>query len=255
MDSFPLPRVDQLVDSTAGFKTLSFLDAYSGYNQIKMHPADQAHTTFVTDKGLYCYEVMPFGLKNAGATYQRLVNAMFEDEIGEIMGVYVDDMLVKSKTEDDHIANLDRVFTKLLEHGMSLNPQKCILAVGGGKFLGFMVSERGIEANPEKVQAILDMTAPTSRSEVQCLTGRLVALARFISRLTDRCNPFFQLLKAQHKKEITWGPEHDKVFNSIRTYLATVPLLSKPIPGEVLYLYLAVSAMAVSAALTRHDHD
>ena len=113
---------------------------------------------------------------------------------------------------------------------MGLNPQKCILAVGGGKFLGFMVSERGIEANPEKVQAILDMTAPTSRSEVQCLTGRLVALARFISRLTDRCNPFFQLLKAQHKKEITWGPEHDEAFNSIRAYLATVPLLSKPIP-------------------------
>ena len=166
MDSFPLPLVDQLVDSTAGFKTLSFLDAYSGYNQIKMHPADQAHTTFVTDKGLYCYEVMPFGLKNTGATYQRLVNAMFEDEIGEIMEVYVDDMLVKSKTEDDHIANLDRVFTKLLEHGLRPNPQKCILTVGGGKFLGFMVSERGIEANPEKVQAILDMTAPTSWSEV-----------------------------------------------------------------------------------------
>ena len=101
---------------------LSFLDAYLGYNQIKMHPTDQTHTTFVTDKGLYCYEVMPFGLKNAGATYQRLVNAMFEDEIGEIMKVYVDDMLVKSKTEDDHIVNLDRVFTKLLEHGMRLNP-------------------------------------------------------------------------------------------------------------------------------------
>ena len=165
MDSFPLPRIDQLVDST-GYKMLSFLDAYSGYNQIKMHPADQAHTTFVTDKGLYCYEVMPFGLKNAGVTYQRLVNALFEDEIGEAMEVYVDDMLVKSKTEDDHIANLNRVFTKLLEHGMRLNPQKCILAMGGDKFLGFMVSERGIEGNPEKVQAILDMTTPTSRSKV-----------------------------------------------------------------------------------------
>ena len=95
MDRSPLPRIDQLVDSTAGYKMLSFLDAYSGYNQIKMHPTDQTHTTFVTDKGLYCCEVMPFGLKNAGATYQRLVNAMFEDEIGVAMEVYVDDMLVK----------------------------------------------------------------------------------------------------------------------------------------------------------------
>ncbi|XP_004308263.1 PREDICTED: uncharacterized protein LOC101303281 [Fragaria vesca subsp. vesca] len=113
MDSFPLPRIDQLVDSTVGFKMLSFLDAYSGYNQIKMHPTDQEHTTFVTDKGLYCYEVMPFGLKNAGATYQRLVNAMSEEEIGEVMEVYVDDMLVKRKTDEDRIANLDKVFTKL----------------------------------------------------------------------------------------------------------------------------------------------
>ena len=139
-----------MVDSTTGHKMLSFLDAYSGYNQIKMHLADQTHTTFVTDNRLYCYKIMPFGLKNAGATYQRLFNAVFEDEIGETMEVYVDDMWVKSKTEDDHIANLDKIFTKLLAHGMRLNPQKCVLAVWGGKFLGFMVSERGIEANPEK---------------------------------------------------------------------------------------------------------
>lgn len=120
---------------------LSFLDSYSGYYQIKMHPADQEHTTFVTDKGLYCYEVMPFGLKNAGATYQRLVNTMFKDEIGNIIKVYVDDMIVKSTTADDHIANLDKVFSKIMAHGMRLNPHKCVLAVGGKKFLEFMVSE------------------------------------------------------------------------------------------------------------------
>nr|XP_011462120.1 PREDICTED: uncharacterized protein LOC105350849 [Fragaria vesca subsp. vesca] len=198
---------------------------------------------------------MPFGFKNAGATYQRLVNAMFEEEIGEVMEVYVDDMLVKNKTNDGHIANLDKVFTKLLTHGMRLNPQKCIMAVGGGKFLGFMVSERGIEANPEKIHAILDMTVLSTRNEVQCLTGRLVALARFISRLTDKCNPFFQLLKSQYKENVTWGSEHDNAFNNIKAYLAAVPLLSKPIPREVLYLYLAVSATAISAALTCYEHD
>ncbi|XP_004292410.1 PREDICTED: uncharacterized protein LOC101297116 [Fragaria vesca subsp. vesca] len=206
MDSFPLSRIDQLVNSTAGYKMLNFLDAYSGYNQIKMHPTNQEHTTFVTDKGLYCYGVMPFGLKNAGATYQRLVNAMFEEEIGELME-------------------------------------------------GFMVSERGIEANPEKIQAILDMTVLSTRNEVQCLTGRLVALVRFISRLTDRCNPLFQLLKSQYKENVTWGLEHDDAFNNIKAYLAAVPLLSKPVPGEVLYLNLVVSATAISAALTRHEHD
>ncbi|KAI5319007.1 hypothetical protein L3X38_038715 [Prunus dulcis] len=104
-DSFPLPRIDQLVDATAGHALLSFMDAYSGYNQIFMHPEDQAHTSFITDRGLYCYKVMPFGLKNAGATYQRLVNHLFAPLIGNTMEVYVDDMLVKSRTADQHIPN------------------------------------------------------------------------------------------------------------------------------------------------------
>ncbi|CAL8116974.1 unnamed protein product [Prunus armeniaca] len=99
-DSFPLPRIDQLVDATAGHALLSFMDAYLRYNQIFMHPEDQAHTSFITDRGLYCYKVMPFGLKNAGATYQRLVNSIFAPLIGNTMEVYVDDMLVKSRTAD-----------------------------------------------------------------------------------------------------------------------------------------------------------
>ncbi|KAL2456880.1 Uncharacterized protein Adt_46580 [Abeliophyllum distichum] len=102
-DSFPLPRIDQLVDATAGHQLLSFMDAYSGYNQIPMYPPDEEHTSFVTDKGLYCYKVMPFGLKNAGATYQRLVNKMFANQLGSTMEVYVDDMLVKSLRAEDHI--------------------------------------------------------------------------------------------------------------------------------------------------------
>ncbi|GMH09599.1 hypothetical protein Nepgr_011440 [Nepenthes gracilis] len=107
-DSFPLPRIDLLVDSTAGHELLSFMDAYSGYNQIRMSPADEEHTSFMTDQGTYCYKVMPFGLKNAGATYQRLVNKMFEKQIGRNMEVYVDDMLVKSRVTGDHIRDTKR---------------------------------------------------------------------------------------------------------------------------------------------------
>ena len=126
-DSFPLPRVDQLVDSTAGHELLSFMDAYSGYNQIPMHLPDQEHTSFVTDLGLYCYRVMPFGLKNAGATYQRLVNRMFTDQIGKTMEVYVDDMLVKSRFSTDHVRDSDSMFCILRKYGMKLNPLKCHL--------------------------------------------------------------------------------------------------------------------------------
>ena len=139
-DSFPLPRIDQLVDSIAGHKLLTFMDAFSRYNQIRMTEEDQEKTTFITSQGLYCYKVMPFGLKNAGATYQRLVNKMFSKQIGKNMEVYVDDMLVKSKEELAHLDDLKETFATLKQYQMKLNPSKCVFGVVSGKFLGFMVS-------------------------------------------------------------------------------------------------------------------
>ncbi|KAI5354812.1 hypothetical protein L3X38_007707 [Prunus dulcis] len=143
-DSFSLPRIDQLMDATAGHELLSFMDAYSGYNQIFMHPPDSEHTAFITDKGLYCYNVMPFGLKNAGATYQRFVNKIFAGYIDNIMEVYVDDMLVKSRTAEEHLQNLSIMFGILKDYRMRLNQKKCAFGVSSGKFLGFMISQRGI---------------------------------------------------------------------------------------------------------------
>ncbi|KAI5324200.1 hypothetical protein L3X38_033273 [Prunus dulcis] len=123
-DNFPLPRIDQLMDATADHALPSFLDAYSRYNQIFMHIDDPAHTSFITNRGHYCYKVMPFGLKNAGATYQCLVNNLFSPLIGHTMEVYVDDMLVKSRTIDQHIPNQSPMFEVLKRHNMRLNPTK-----------------------------------------------------------------------------------------------------------------------------------
>ncbi|KAI5336625.1 hypothetical protein L3X38_015893 [Prunus dulcis] len=249
-DSFPLPRIDQLVDATAGHALLSFMDAYSGYNQIFMHPEDQAHTSFITDRGLYCYKVMPFGLKNAGATYQRLVNHLFAPLIGNTMEVYVDDMLVKSRTADQHIPNLSAMFTILKQYKMRLNPTKCAFGVASGKFLGFMISQRGIEANPEKIQAILDMAIPKTVKDIQSLTGRVAALTRFISKATDRCAPFFKALKGT-KRNFTWTAECETAFSELKEYMGRAPLLSTPEHGDILVIYLSVSASAVSSVLIR----
>ncbi|KAI5344677.1 hypothetical protein L3X38_012554 [Prunus dulcis] len=249
-DSFPLPRIDQLVDATAGHALLSFMDAYSGYNQMFMHPEDQAHTSFITDRGLYCYKVMPFGLKNAGATYQRLVNHLFAPLISHTMEVYVDDMLVKSRTADQHIPNLSAMFTILKQYKMRLNPTKCAFGVASGKFLGFMISQRGIEANPEKIQAILDMTIPKTVKDIQSLTGRVAALTRFISKATDRCAPFFKALKGT-KRNITWTAECETAFSELKAYMGRAPLLSTPEHGDILVVYLSVSASAVSSVLIR----
>lgn len=109
-DSYLLPRIDQLVDNACGFKLLSLMDAFSGYNQIPMRPEDEEKTSFITDQGTFCYRVMPFGLKNAGATYQRMVNRIFSGQIGTNLEVYVDDMLAKSTTEGGHISDLDETF-------------------------------------------------------------------------------------------------------------------------------------------------
>ena len=248
-DSFPFPRIDQLVDSTAGHKLLTFMDAFSGYNQIVMDENDQEKTSFITSRGLFCYKVMPFGLKNAGATYQRLMNRMFHDQIGRNVKVYVDDMLVKSKEENDHLDDLRETFETLRKYQMKLNPSKCAFGVYSGKFLGFMVSQRGIEANPDKIKAILEMQPPKTTKEVQRLTGRVAALNRFMSPSSDKCLPFFKTLK----KAFEWTDECQQAFEELKRYLTEPPLLSPSKQGEELYLYLAISPTAVNSALIREE--
>ena len=147
------------------------MDAFSGYNQIKMDEANQEKTSFVTSQGLFCYEVMPFGLKNAGATYQQLVNHMFHPQIGRNVEVYVDDMLVKSLDEGKYLDDLQETLNTLRRYNIKLNPSKCAFGVASGKFLGFMVSHRGIEANPEKIKSILDMKPSQNIKEIQSFTG------------------------------------------------------------------------------------
>ncbi|KAJ9544420.1 hypothetical protein OSB04_024127 [Centaurea solstitialis] len=194
-DPFPLPHIDAMVDATAGHELLTFMDTYSGYNQILMHTDDQEKTAFMTDKGIYCYRVMPFGLKNAGSTYQRLVNMMFKEHLGRTMEVYIDDMLVKSERSIDHVAHLKQSFDILRQYKMKLNPTKCSFRVRAGKFLGYLVTQRGIEASPEQVKAITEIQSPRNVKEVQKLTGRVAALTRFISRSSDKCHLFYNVLR------------------------------------------------------------
>ncbi|XP_064944527.1 uncharacterized protein LOC135596398 [Musa acuminata AAA Group] len=188
---------------------------------------------------------MPFGLKNAGATYQRTVNKMFAHQIGRNMEVYVDDMIVKSREAGTHLADLAEVFATLRKFGMRLNPTKCAFGVTSGKFLGFIVHERGIDANPEKVQAIVSMQSPGTTKDLQRLNGRLVVLSRFLARSGDRYLPFFKALK--NPKNFQWTPECEEAFKQIKQHLASLPRLASVSPGEKLGLYLAASPHAVSS--------
>jgi hypothetical protein len=155
---YSLPRIDQIVDSTPGCETLSFLDAYSGYHQIKMKESDQLATSFITPFGMYFYITMPFGLRNAGATYQRCMNYVFGEHIGRTVEAYVDDIVVKTRKASDLLSDLEVTFGCLRAKGVKLNPEKCVFGVPRGMLLGFIVSERDIEANPEKIAAITNGT-------------------------------------------------------------------------------------------------
>jgi ribonuclease HI len=192
---------------------------------------------------------MPFGLKNAGATYQRMMTTMFGRQIGKTVEVYIDDMLVKSVRKEDHLAHLREVFEILRRDELRLNASKYLFGVHSGKFLGHIISNRGIEANPDQISALINLEEPKNSKQVQRLTGMIAALGRFISRSADKGRPFFRLLGKN--KKFLWDEDCLAAFQGIKAYLSSPPCLSIPSPGEPLYLYLAVSDHAVSVVLVR----
>ncbi|PKA65661.1 RNA-directed DNA polymerase like [Apostasia shenzhenica] len=243
----PFPRIDTMVDRTFGYKVMNFLDAFSGYHQIRMAKEDEEKTAFITDFVTYCYNVMPFGLKNAGATYQRMIDAVFKDQRGKNLEAYVDDILVKSKTLEGHLDDLRETLDTLQKFNLKLNPAKCTFDVASGKFLGYLVSARGIEVNPDKISTILSMPSPKTAKKIKKLAGRINILGRFISKAQDRCSPFFRCLR--NNKGGQWASECEAAFTELKKYLTSAPILVAPKELVVLFLYLGVSDTAVSAVL------
>ncbi|KAL0433454.1 UNVERIFIED_CONTAM: hypothetical protein Slati_2679700 [Sesamum latifolium] len=204
------------------------MEASQAYHQIMLALQDRKKISFITSTGTFCYVAMPFGLKNAGATYQRLVDKIFWPQIGRNVEVYVDDMLVKCKKAEDHVADLEETFSILRKYRLKLNPAKCAFRVRGGRFLGFMVTQRGIEANPLKIKSILYMKAPICVNDVQRLTGRIAALSRFISKAAEKSLPFFKVLRKT--KTFEWDAPCRQAFKELKSYLVGLPLLVKPSP-------------------------
>eukprot|EP00261_Vitis_vinifera_P034172 XP_019075415.1 PREDICTED: uncharacterized protein LOC109122606 [Vitis vinifera] len=211
-DDFPLPHIDMLVDSTAGYPMLSFMD---------------------------------------GATYQRAATTLFHDMMHRDVEVYVDDMIVKSRDRADHLAALQRFFERIRQFRLRLNPKKCTFGVTSGKLLGHIVSERGIEVDPEKIRAILDMPTPRTEKEIRGFLGRLQYISRFIARLTDICEPIFRILRKN--QPTVWNDDCQRAFERIKECLLSPPVLVPPTPGRPLLLYLSVSDMALGCMLAQLD--
>jgi hypothetical protein len=246
-DPFRLPWIDQVIDSTVGCDLLCFLDCYSGYHQIAIKEEEQEKTAFITPFGAYCYTTMSFGLKNAGATYQRAIQAYFKRQLNKNVEAYVDDVVVKTRKSSILINDLEETLASLREYRWKLNPNKCVFGVPSGKLVGFIISHRGIETNPDKISAITSMKAPTCIKDVQKLTECMAALNRFISKLGERGLPFFKLLK--HQEKFVWTPEADQALAQLKDFLSKPPVLMAPRKGEQLLLYLAATNHVVSTAI------
>jgi hypothetical protein len=212
-----------------------------------MKESDQLATSFITPFGMYCYITMPFGLRNAGAKYQRCMNHVFGEHIGRTVEAYVDDIVVKTRKASDLLFDLETTFKCLRAKGVKLNPEKCVFGVPRGMLLGFIVSKRGIEANPEKNAAVTNMGPIKDLKGIQRVIGCLAALIRFISRLGERGLPLYRLLRKTER--FTWTPEAEEALGNLKALLTSVPILVAPAAGEALLIYVAATTQVVSAVI------
>nr|XP_023885550.1 uncharacterized protein LOC111997666 [Quercus suber] len=252
-DDFPLPITEVMVNATTGHEALSFMDGSSGYNQIRMNPKDEELTAFRTPKGIYYYKVIPFGLKNAGATYQRAMQKIFDNVLHKYVECYVDDLVVKTKRREDHLIDLRSVFNRLRKYQLKMNPRKCAFGVTSGKFLGFVVRHRGIEIDQSKIEAIQKMPEPKNLRELRGLQGKLAYIRRFISNLAGRCQPFNRLMKKDVHFE--WDEACSNAFARIKRYLLNPPVLGAPIPGKPLALYIVAQEKSLGALMAQENDE
>jgi hypothetical protein len=231
------------VDSTAGSVLLYFLDSYSGYDQIALHPDDEDKTAFITHHGIYCYKVMTFRLK----TLERHIRRQFRSARSHRSGRTSKPTLMMWSSKPQLITDLTETFANLREFQWKLNPTKCVFGVPSGLLLCFTVGHRDIKANPVNVDAICNMAKPSNKKDVMKLTGMMVALGRFISKLGEKGIPFFKLLKKADK--FVWDEEAQKSFEAVKESLTTPLIMTPSVLKETLLLYICATTIVVSTVL------
>ncbi|GKA77399.1 reverse transcriptase domain-containing protein [Tanacetum coccineum] len=215
-----------------------------------MAKEDEEKTAFITSQGIFCYSKMSFGLKNVGATYQRLVDRAFQKQIGRNLEVYVDDLVIKSRTEEEIIRDIEETFKTLRQINMKLNPKKCTFGMQEGMFLGYKVNADGLKVCPDKADAVLSLPSPRCLKDVQKLNGKLASLNRFLSKSAEKSLPFFKTLKKCTKKgDFQWTQEAEVAFKQMKKLIAELPMLTAPKEKEELIMYLAAAKEAISAVL------
>ncbi|CAA0824502.1 Uncharacterized mitochondrial protein AtMg00860, partial [Striga hermonthica] len=248
-DDFPLPITELMIDATMGHEALSFMDGSSGYNQIRMSPRDEELTAFRTPKGIYCYKVMPFGLKNAGATYQRAMQRIFDDMLHKSMFVivFIDDILIYSKSQKEHEEHLRVVLETLRQEKLFAKFSKCEFWLQRVFFLGHVITQAGIEVDPSKVSAIQNWSTPRSPSEVRSFLSLAGYYRRFIEGFSKFALPLSQLTRKSVKFE--WTDRCESSFQELKRRLIAAPVLTIPDPSRSFTIFSDASRQGLGCVL------
>ena len=250
-DNYPLPKMDHILQRVVGASRISLLDGFSGFNQILVHLDDQDKTAFTTPWGTFKYVKMPFGLKNAGATFQRAMDIAFAKEIHDFLVVYLDDLTPFSKSDQEHLKHLRQIFIICRKYGISLNPKKSLFGLEEGKLLGHIISKDGIRIDPDRIQAILQMPHPRNIKELQAFLGKINFLRRFIPNLAELTRLLNNMLKKDSK--VKWLVEANQAFEGIKLALTQTPVLTSPQFDTDFIIFSFASQHTIAAVLLQKD--
>jgi hypothetical protein len=246
-NKYPLPRIDILFDQLAGAKVFSKVDLRSGYHQIKIHLEDVPKTAFSTRYGLYEYLVMTFGLTNAPVHFMYLMNSVFMPELDKFVVVFIDDILIYSKSEEEHVQHLRVILQRLRDHQLYVKFSKCAFWLREVPFLGHVISAEGIAVDPSKVQEVLEWKSPKSVTQIRSFLGLAGYYRRFILNFSKIAKPMTQLLKKEAK--FTWSPRCEEAFLTLKKLLTTAPVLAQPDIEKLFDVYCDASGTGIGGVL------
>jgi hypothetical protein len=246
-DNYPLPKMEHILQRVIGASRISMIDGFSGYNQISVMPEDREKTTFTTPCCTFMYAKMPFGLMNAGATFQQAMDIVFIGEKDQFVVIYLDDITVFSKTDKKHYCHLRKVFMKCWRYGLSLNPKKSLFVMKEGKLLGHIVSAEGVRIDPSRVESIQTLSLPRSKKEVQAFLGKINFLRRFISNFVELVKHITTMLRKGN--EVKWTIEPREYFVQIKKALTEAPVLISPDYSKDFLIFSFASCDTVAAVL------
>jgi hypothetical protein len=252
-DCYPLPRIDDMLETLSGAQWFSSLDLASGFWQVELDSKDSEKSTFITRFGTYEFVVMPFGLCNAPATFQRLMDTVLRDILWQFVVVYIDDINVGSKTFEEHLEHLEQVFLRLKKAGLKLSPEKCFFFKQELPFLGHVVSRSGIQTDPEKLRTIRDFPIPKDLTQLRGFIALASYYRKFVKNFSSIAEPLNRLLKKN--TPYIWGKDQQMAFEKLKICLMTPPILAYPNFEKPFILYTDASTFALGAILSQKDNE